>query len=164
MGSLAICTVLVDFKADVNHIDRQGRTPLLVAIRQGHYHVARYLRSQGAEIHLDDTAVSGEICALASAGQLEKLKLMVECGCSINAADYDQRTGLHLAASTGNLTSVQELLALGADINVKDRWGNTPLNDAVREGNFKVARVLRKMGACLCNKERDSWQMYEVRT
>jgi potassium channel len=65
---------------------------------------------------------------------------------NISAADYDQRTCLHLAASAGNLTIVKLLVEAKADVNFKDRWKGTPLVDAVRHGHMEVAKLLRACG------------------
>ena len=43
---------------------------------------------------------------------------LLHCGIDVNAADYDQRTCLHLAASVGDLATVRELVAHGADVQV----------------------------------------------
>ena len=71
------------------------------------------------------------------------LQLLLKCGCSVDAADYDQRRPLHLAASVGNEQIVQLLLREGADAQATDRWGGTPLDDAVREKHQHVEAVLR---------------------
>ena len=47
--------------------------------------------------------------------------LQVRNHVNLNAADYDQRTCLHLAASEGNGPIVEFLVQSGADINAKDR-------------------------------------------
>ena len=67
-------------------------------------------------------------------GLLPELRLLVKCGASVNATDYDKRTCLHLAASEGLLSVARFLLEAGAELNAKDRWGGTPLRDAVRAG------------------------------
>ena len=55
-------------------------------------------------------------------------------GLTVDSADYDQRSALHLAASEGSLACVQLLLKQGANVNCKDRWNGTPLDDAIRTG------------------------------
>merc|ERR1719231_535405 len=74
------------------------------------------------------------------------VKILVNCGASVNAADYDSRTALHLASSIGNPTAVEFLLDAKADINCKDRWQGTPLRDAVTHGHVALAKVLRSRG------------------
>ena len=103
---LAACTGVVPMveqllkaHADVNLRDRWTNTPLVDAIKHGHMGVARLLKSKGAELPYDEVTSSSELCELARAGSVDMIKSMLECDASINAADYDQRTCLHLASS-----------------------------------------------------------------
>ncbi|OGH88054.1 MAG: hypothetical protein A3J93_02685 [Candidatus Magasanikbacteria bacterium RIFOXYC2_FULL_42_28] len=79
---------------------------------------------------------SMSVCWAASQGDVHELQRLYASGADIAAADYDGRTGLHLAASEGHLEAVKFLIAKGIDVNPKDRFGGTPLIDAQR-GNFK---------------------------
>ena len=63
------------------------------------------------------------MCELARKGDLERLKMLLDFGCSVAAADYDKRTALHLAASEGNMTVVAELIKRTENVSMKDRWG-----------------------------------------
>ena len=76
------------------------------------------------------------VCWAASQGDVYELQRLYISGADLSAADYDGRTGIHLAASEGHLDAVKFLFAKGLDVNPKDRWGGTPLADAKR-GNFK---------------------------
>src|SRR3989338_862037 len=76
------------------------------------------------------------VCWAASQGDVYELQRLYASGVDLSAADYDGRTGIHLAASEGHLEAVKFLVAKGVDINPKDRFGGTPLSDATR-GNFK---------------------------
>lgn len=68
-------------------------------------------------------------------------------GVDVNCADYDKRTGLHVAASDGRAAVVEWLLKAGANPNPKDRFGRTPLDDAITYNHMDVVDVLRQHGA-----------------
>jgi glutaminase len=69
----------------------------------------------------------------AAEGELLRLKQLVSRGISVDVADYDGRTALHLAAANGHTACVQFLVAAGADLTSVDRFGATPLYEAERE-------------------------------
>ncbi len=82
------------------------------------------------------------LCACANMGDLAQLKVMLESGANLNAADYDGRTAMHLAASEGHIHIVQFLVEQGIELNPVDRWGNTPLEDARRHHHHHIVEFL----------------------
>ena len=85
-----------------------------------------------------------DLCWAAAEGDLRGIKRLVMQGVSLDDADYDGRTGLHLAASEGRTKIVEYFLRQGADPKPIDRWGNTPLDDARRGNHPKVASLLER--------------------
>jgi len=73
-----------------------------------------------------------------SANKISEIKYLIAKGVNLAKADYDGRTGLHLAASEGNLDVVKLLHSMGVELMPKDRWGLTPLDDAKRENRKAV--------------------------
>jgi glutaminase len=97
-----------------------------------------------ADQQLQDSMV---VCWAGSQGDVHELQRLYASGVNLAAADYDGRTGIHLAASEGHLEAVKFLIAKGVPASPKDRWGGTPLIDAKR-GNFKkVIAVLKEHNA-----------------
>ena len=86
------------------------------------------------------------ICWAAAQGDIYELQRLVASGVELNAADYDGRTGLHLAASEGKYNAVVFLVKKGVNVNSKDRWGGTPLADAKRGNHKKIIEFLEKHG------------------
>ena len=97
----------------------------------------------------DETTAAGELCEAAKHGNSDKIELMISCGISVNAADYDKRSALHLACSVGNKAVCEQLISARANVNARDRWKNTPLRDAIREGHRELARWMHVHGAQL---------------
>ncbi|KAL1499048.1 hypothetical protein AB1Y20_013564 [Prymnesium parvum] len=170
-GQLAVVRLLVEeFGASPSPSDRWGSTPLDDALRRGHSKVEKYLKSRRGTktfaCHDDDTASSvvvrgvsrfaTALCAAAYIGDLPALRSLAERASgaagamSINCADYDGRTALHLGASEGRLEVVQMLVSeFGASPNVEDRWGGTPMQDAMNvhtAAHHAVADFLRSVG------------------
>lgn len=124
-------------------------TPLADACREGHQGLAKLLISYRAELLFDPSYASSTLCEFAKKGDVERIKLLLAAGCDATAADYDLRTGLHLACSEGNALIAEALVHSGAQLNAIDRWGSTPLADAVREGHHKVAQTMYSKGGRL---------------
>ena len=86
----------------------------------------------------------------------EAVKIVLDLGCDVNAANQAGNTALHIAASRGYNTVVQLLAEGGAKLDVKNKRGVTPLASALvrRRGDKEVqlrlkntADLLRKLGA-----------------
>jgi ankyrin repeat protein len=97
---------------------------------------------------------------------LEAVKLAVELGADVNAANVRGQTALHVAAYMGSDAIIQFLVDKGAKVNVKDKYGQTPLSIAQkiitvglgddgprrpREFNPSASELLLKLGAVPLN-------------
>lgn len=76
-------------------------------------------------------------------GNLAAVKQKLADGARADFADYDRRTGLHLAATEGHADVAALLVAHGANVDAEDRWGSTAVDDAVTNGHAAVTAVLR---------------------
>ena len=123
-GNMNVMSLLLNEKVNLNCSDRWGGTPLADAVRHGHRQVAMELYRSGATLGYDEGKASGELCELARVGDIEGIRLLVDCGIDAGAADYDLRTVVHLAASMGH-KHIVDYLAMKKCMNlaVKDRWG-----------------------------------------
>ncbi len=84
------------------------------------------------------------VCWAASQGDVNELQRLYASGVDMGAADYDGRTGIHLAASEGHLEAVKFLVAKSVNINPKDRLGGTPLSDAKRGDFINIIAYLKE--------------------
>jgi hypothetical protein len=145
-----------------------GATPFWIAAKAGDVSVMRLLAAGGADPLLANNQKMTPLMAAAGVGvrghspvperdALEAVKLCVELGNDVNAADAAGETALHGTAYrglSGSAAIVQFLVDTGAKLNVKDQFGWTPL--AIAEGIYfggsdtrsdKAAEQLRTLGA-----------------
>jgi len=161
-GAEAAVSYLLDRGAPHSVMDAFGNTPLMEAALNGHTTVAAMLRASGAVLGLAETGVrpvgaaarrvksAGTMCcATAAAGDLTLLSSLILNGLNPNAADYDSRSGAHVAASLGRSQVLAFLLDAGADPNATDAFGRTPLLEACRAGHEADAELLRQRGGRL---------------
>jgi ankyrin repeat protein len=87
------------------------------------------------------------------------LQQLLRFGLPPSSADYDARSGLHLAAALGRVRMAEMLLDAGADASACDNFGVTPLLEACRAGQDGVAELLRKAGGTLGPKGADGAEL-----
>ena len=108
----------------------------------------------GADAH-GYTALHAAAGAI-SADDPDLLKLLIDKGAKVTAANEDGMTPLHLAQSA---TAVALLLQHGADINGRAKDGSTPLHAQAAEsadtGALEVIEALLKAGADASLKDND---------
>jgi ankyrin repeat protein len=80
-------------------------------------------------------------------GYLDVMKVFVEKGADVKAADNDGNTPLHWAAINGNLDAVKYLVEKGADVKAANNNGWTPLHLAAEKGHWDVVKYLVEKGA-----------------
>lgn len=85
-----------------------------------------------------------ELIWSASHGDLDEILRLEAEGVSLNIADYDGRTPLHLAASEGQVEVIRHLIIKKVNLNPRDRWGNTPLDDAIKFKNNEIQKMLEQ--------------------
>jgi len=147
---LDIVELLLLNSANPHIKDNSGRTPIDIASRDVEllrlymsYDVPVHASFFGEE-HLRGAARGMDINAVASKGQVDKLRRILDLNADVNYKDYDRRSPLHLAATEGHVDAVKLLLDRGAEVEAKDIWGCTPLDEARRFNRSNVETLLEE--------------------
>lgn len=82
----------------------------------------------------------------AKRGHKGIVKLLLEKGADVNAANRNRRTPLHHASTNGYVDVVKLLLEKGADVNAAQSDGRTPLHHASMDGHVDVVKLLSGSG------------------
>lgn len=149
-----------------------GTTPLLRAAKAGDTEAVKVLLAKGADVKLTTKFGMTPVMAAAGLGTKEEdttgrkktepeaiasIKLCLDAGADVNAADNQGDTALHGAAQKGWDQVVQFLVDHGAKLDVKDKKGRTPLDAAMglmgnggfdgtrRDVHESTAALLRKL-------------------
>jgi len=129
------------------HVSLAGATPFLLAARSADVEVMRLLVARGANPTLATNLHTTPLMVAAGIGRvpnesfatesstLDAVKLALELGGQVNAADDIGDTALHGAAHIRSAAVVRVLIDRGARVNVKNRRGLTPLMIADGAGN-----------------------------
>ncbi len=114
-----------------------------------HYDVAKFLLENGMNPNHRNWLQITLLHDMAAAGNMDKAKLLLDCGADINPRDEEYcSTPLGFAARWGRKELVEFLLERGAATNLPDDepWA-TPLAWAEKNVHTEIAEILRKHGA-----------------
>jgi FOG: Ankyrin repeat len=111
---------------------------LILACKNGHLEVAKFLVDKGAKIHADNDSALQHAC---SRGHLEVAKFLVDKGANIHA---DNDWALRHACKNGHLEVAKFLVDKGAKIHADNDWA---LRHACSWGHLEVAKFLVDKGA-----------------
>ncbi len=167
-----IAQLLLENGAQVDEVDRWGRTALHVAVRSGTYEGTKFLLAHGANVNwkndfgrtplseastyqgtaeitkllLESGASEGLQEALALAvytGRFDTGRILINAGANVNS-EYPP---LLIAVKMGSDDFIDLLLGAGADVNGKDNSGTTALILATLFNYERIVKVLLKAGA-----------------
>jgi ankyrin repeat protein len=139
---------------DLSWVDMTGQTPFLRAALAADVVVMKMLLARGADPTI--TAFAGTNALMAAAGvdwvvdqttdegpaaRLEAVKMCVDLGFDVNAANSMGITAVMGAANRGSDDIIEFLVSKGAKLDVKDKEGRSPLTWA--EGVFLATHPAR---------------------
>ena len=140
----AIAKRLIELGADINARNKQGETPLHIAVQVRSEEGIKLLNEEGADIKIKDIHGNSPLHYAAIAGQLEIVELLIkQWGYDIvTNKNNNNETVLHWAAKGGNPEVVDLLIRQGINAETKDKSGNSSLHYAAKAGQLKVVKLL----------------------
>ena len=123
---------IIDYCADVNVIDKIGRTALLRSCINGYMDQMKVLLEAGADPTIaDEEGLSCLNAAIHGHCSKDTLQELLDHGAHIDVKTEDGANALLYACTKGQSESVIILLEAGADVNITTPDGNTILHLAV---------------------------------
>jgi ankyrin repeat domain-containing protein 50 len=134
-------------RAQVDSVDRHGRTPLVYAIWNGHVAVVKLLLKAGASIGMRDDIGGTPLSYAVCNGHNDVLKLLFRKGAKADFGDDISMTLLLSAAKKNQEAVVKLLLETGkTNPDLKDENGRTPLSWSVEKGHETIVKLLLETG------------------
>ena len=126
----------------VDELDREGRTPLFYAARDGDSSIVAELIRLGANVNARDKNLETALHFAARAYQPELIRLLLSKGANVNAQDAFGNTALSRAVfdSKGRGEVIKALLLLGAKKDLQNKNGISPEHIAKSIGNYDVEK------------------------
>lgn len=147
---LGITTVLPSPRVQVEHVISAAESALKAAEQKGANQFA-FVRTESAlneaipsqkEPPRAASRLDRELLIAARAGDLKRVKQLINSGATVNAADNNGNTPLMEAAFFRYPEVVRLLLEQGADASFQNYGGDTALTEAVRAGHVEVIELL----------------------
>ena len=152
---------LVEMGVNIDSVDSNGRTALMLASKAGHEEIVETLLSAGANSSCQDheqTAVGTDTVSLPHTDIDQESKILMAAkkdqtavgnhyNANPNKEDSNGLTALCHASQGGHSKVVQILLKGGADPNIQKESGQRALMSACKNGHSEVVQILLKGGA-----------------
>ena len=136
-----IIETLTNGGADINARNKEGVTPLEIAIQQKDVETVRLLTSCGASIHTQDTNGNSPL-TLALAGDASLFEATVN-RLNANTQDSSGNTPLHIALEKdAPLSKIQYIISLTDDVNIRNSEGNSALFITALKNRKQVGELL----------------------
>lgn len=156
--SADIVKLLVQNGANVNVVNDEGKTALIIASERGHSLAIRELIRKGANIEFKIQKGSKynwnegftAVMVAAYEGHLNALNELILNGADLNVKDKREETTLMYISRKGvnqygDILNI--LLKNGADVNIQNEQGKTALMNAVGEADYYTVKMLLANGA-----------------
>lgn len=141
-GNIQRVDNLLAIGVNPNAKNRQGWTPLMLALNFGQTEIVRLLLAKQADPHLRHITGLSPLMIAADYGNLETVRLLLGRNVQINAQTDRGRTALMFAAENGFDEIGRLLLENGADPHRKDGENQTAADWARRNGHLLLAELL----------------------
>ena len=167
---------LLDMGININDVDSNGRTALMLASKAGHEEIVETLLSAGANGSQDSHSKASQVLLKRGAdpnirkkdgattlmyasqnGHSEVVQILLKGDADPNIRKKGEATALMYASQNNHSEVVQILLKGGADPNSRTENGVTSLMVASENGHSQVVQILLKGGAEPNIQEEDGW-------
>ncbi|KAG6372884.1 ankyrin repeat-containing domain protein [Boletus reticuloceps] len=150
--TLEAVKVLVAYGCDPFEANARGKTPLHIAVEQGHMSIARYLISLGVPLPPDLLITSNDLSWLWVTARM--VHFLVENGVNVLAHDGNGNSALHIVLQSlynhdEALEAAKVLVAYGCHPLEANARGTTPLGISVERGHISVAQYFVSLGVPL---------------
>ncbi|XP_032598623.1 transient receptor potential cation channel subfamily A member 1 isoform X2 [Drosophila grimshawi] len=145
-----IVSYLVNEGAEINALDKEHRSPLLLAASRSGWKTVHLLIRLGASIDVKDAAARNVLHFVIMNGgrltdfaeQVANCQTQAQLQLLLNEKDNMGCSPLHYASRDGHIRSLENLIRLGACINLKNNNNESPLHFAARYGRYNTVRQL----------------------
>jgi hypothetical protein len=127
---------------EINNINSDGYSPLILACYRGNNEVAKMLIENGADINYK-SALGSPLMACVVKNNNEIAKILISKGANVNITDANGMTAILYATMFKNYEITRLLVKNKADILAKDIRGNSALDYAILADDDTLIEILK---------------------
>ena len=135
-------TILKKNSKEVNSINSDGYSPLILASYRGNNEIAKMLIENGADINYK-SGLGSPLMACVVKSNNEIAKILISKKVDINSTDDNGMTALLYATMFKNYELAALLVKNNANVEAKDNRGNSALDYAVLADDDKLIEILK---------------------
>ena len=139
-GNLDVVKALAEGKADLDRLNANGESAMMMAAIAGHKSVVEYLIAREAQVNKPGWTA---LIYAATNGHRAIVDLLLENHAYIDAAPANGVTALMMAARGGHADTVKLLLDEGADPTLQNDLGQSAVDWALMTRNTDIAELIR---------------------
>ena len=149
-------------KCDLNATNKEGDTPLHIAVRQSETAaISKLLAHQVCNLNIQNKEGDTPLHIAVRQGKTAAIsQLLAHQVCHLNIQNKEGDTPLHIAVRQSETATISQLLAHQVcDLNIQNKEGDTPLHIAVRQSETAAISKLLAHQVCdlnIQNKEGDT--------
>jgi uncharacterized protein len=149
MGDLARVRGAIRDGDDIDDLDRDGRTPLFISVKDGRLDISSDLIKAGANVNAHDNNLETPLHFAAREYQIASARLLLEHGAAVDAQDIHGNTALSTAVFYSKVRGevrgemIALLFAHSADMHLKNKHGVSPYALANSIANYDVKKFLK---------------------
>ena len=141
--------------ADINARNKEGVTPLTIAIQSEDIQTIKYLTANGASIHTQDTHGKSPLSMAFEMSNEVFEATLNESNC--HTQDSEGNTPLHIALiNNAPMAKIQHIIGLTNDVNIRNKNGDSPLYLAASKNMEQVGVLLLEKGADIFSTNKDN--------
>ena len=154
-------------KNQLDNLDNESMSPLLLAIRNGNFDIIKNLVEAGSNYNPETNDTNLQYLPINYAckmGDYTTIKYLLSCHKTndvfINKQDVEGLLALHVVSRSGHYSLIELLISHGADVNQIDslnKW--SPLFYAALEGHLHCTKELVKFGAQVSILDEDGYNV-----
>jgi ankyrin repeat protein len=133
---------LVEFGANINAVDSEGRTPLMYAVAAEAPFMVRFLLQKGALTNLIDAHGYTALTEACCTGNKAIIQMLLDKGADFSFPDNTGQTALAHACAANHIDAVKMLLKAGANPNEMNHKGLSLLMEACASDKLDIALAL----------------------